>query len=281
MSGPIPSPCGVIHGEAMADYHSSAAFGFHDLADLTPHPVLFYRKHVAKTIPAGEDSPALAFGRYFHALALEGEDVAERDFIQAPDGIDRRTKDGKERWAVFLAESAGRQIVTEQDVALAWKMVGAIREKPSLCALLDPTLGKPEVTFRVQMEYFQLQCRSDWYLDVKGMDVNLKTIDRLSDFDKQFWSYGYYRGAAFYQQVIAKATGRGPGKQAFLVVEKNEPYQAVLRIPDEQSIETGWAEVMRDLVRLKGCFAANVWPGEPDEPRPVSLPDWILKRTAP
>ncbi len=274
------SGIGIIHGESMEAYHGSAAFGCHDLADLRPHPLLFFKKHVSKAIPPDGDTPAKAFGRYCHALALEGEDAAAKRYSEAPEGIDRRTKDGKEAWAKFLAQADGKQVITSDDRRVAWRMVEAIREKPSLCRLLDPVLGKPEVTFRVQMPLFQLQCRSDWYLDSKGMDVNLKTIDRLSDFDKQFWTLGYYRDAAFYQQVIAKATGKIP-EMGFLVVEKAEPFQAVLRVPDEQSLDIGWTEVLRDLMRMKECFTTGVWPGEPDEPREVSLPDWKIKQANP
>lgn len=275
------SPTGKIFDEPMAVYHASDAFGVHDLDDLTPHPLLFWKKHVKKSIPPDKDSPALAFGRYFHTLALEGEEAAERDYVQIPEGIDRRTKEGKLAWAQFEAQLGNRQAIGADDYKLAWRMVEAIREKPSLCALLDPKLGRPEVTFRCQMKHFQLQCRVDWWVESTLHDVNLKTIEHLADFDKHFFNYGYYRGAAFYRAVIAKVMGCEPSQpqSSFLVVEKSEPFQAVIREPDAESIRIGWQEVERELLKLRDCFESNNWPGEPDEPKPVSLPIKKIKES--
>lgn len=275
------SALGQIFDESMAVYHASQAFGSHDLADLNPHPLLFQKKHVLKTVDDSKDSPAFAFGRYFHCLALEGEESAATNFIQAPD-CDRRTTAGKATFAAFQAEAAGREIITAEDTKLAWRMVEAIREKPSLRALLDPAKGRPEVTFRCQMKHFQLQCRVDWWIQDSLMDLNVKTVEHLSDFDAHFHKYGYYRGAAFYRAVIERVLGLQPrqAQSAFLVVEKNEPFQAVIREPDAQSLELGWQEVERDLVKLKGCFESNNWPGEPDAPKPVSLPAWKMRESA-
>ena len=275
---------GLIFDEPMAQYHASAAFGVHDLDDLDPHPLLFWKKHVAKTIPPRADSPSLAFGRYFHTLALEGEEAAGAGYIEAPEGIDRRTKEGKLDWAKFQQEATGRQIITQDDRKLAWRMVEAIREKPSLCTLLDPAIGRPEVTFRHQFKHFALQCRSDWFLAKPpgggpAMDVNVKTVESLGAFDSQFEKFGYYRGAAFYRSLMAKVLGLEPmePQMVFLVVEKSEPFQAVLRTPDAQSLDIGFTEVHRDLSRLMGCFEKNEWPGEPDVARPVTLPAWKVK----
>lgn len=297
----IHAPTGVIFDEAMSAYHSTSAFGVHDLDDLTPHPLLFFKKHVSKAIKDEKDSEAFAFGRYFHALALEGEEAAAARFVQIPEDAPQRPQarwlaakkpkpefiEAEAWWVKWLAETAGRELITNADEKLAWRMVEAIREKPGMVALLDPTLGRPEVTFRVDMKHFQLQCRSDWFLAKPPgggppMDLNLKTIDRLADFDKQFEKFGYFRGAAFYRAVMAKALGLEPSEpqMAFLVVEKNEPYQAALRIPDVQALDLGWREVERDLIRLKQCFETNSWPGEPDAPRAVSLPEWKTRVAA-
>jgi hypothetical protein len=278
------SATGIIFDEPMAAYHASPAFGVHDLDDLNPHPILFQRKHVLKTVTDEKDSSALAFGRYFHALALEGEEAAAARFVEAP-ACDRRTSAGKAIFAAFQQEAAGREIITAEDTKQAWRMVEAIREKPSLVALLDPAKGKPEVTFRAQMKHFQLQCRVDWFVadyPAGPLDVNLKTIDRLADFDRHFINYGYYRGAAFYKAVMAKVLGLDFRQlcSVFLVVEKNEPFQAVIREPDAQAMQIGWQEIERDILKLRACFEANSWPGESDEPKPVSLPEWKLKSAA-
>ena len=277
---------GVLFDESMAEYHDkSTAFGVHDLYYLRPHPLLFYKKLIEKSIKDDSDSKAKSFGRYFHSLALEGDDATRENFAQLPKEAEGKTKAAVAAWDAFVKEYSGKEIVTEDDSKLAWRMVQAIREKPGICALLDPRLGRPEVTFRCQMPLYKLQCRSDWFLEKPpgggpAMDVNLKTIDHLENFDAQFNKFDYYRGAAFYRAVMAKVLGLESmePQMVFLVVEKNEPFQAVLRVPDTQSMTVGWQEISRDLYTLTQCFQTGVWPGEPDVMRPVSLPSWKIRQ---
>ena len=271
---------GIIHGEPAETYHTSGAVGSHALQDLSPYPILFYKRHVSKEIPREEATPAMRFGAYFHCLALEGEDEAKRRYAVAPK-CDRRTTEGKARYAAFLAETAGKTVIAEEDLSLAWRMVAAIREKPSAVALL--ARGKPEVTFRDQMAAFAVQCRVDWFVESDGasepMIVDVKTVEDLASFDYQFFKLAYYKQAAFYRLVVAKLLKLETFQPQFcyLVVEKNEPYQVAIRIPDAESLAIGTREVMTDLTRLKGCYERNEWPGEPDEARPISLPEYKVK----
>lgn len=270
---------GIINNEPADVYHASDAVGSHKLQDLSPYPVLFYRRHVAKTIKPEAATPALAFGRYFHTLALEGEDAVKREYVVAPK-CDRRTTAGKEAYAKFLADSAGKQVIEDSDVSLAWRMVQSIREKPSAVAML--TRGRAEVTFRKKMEHFAIQSRVDWFDDAEPtapLIIDLKSVDSLAAFDAQFFKHGYYKQAAFYRLVVAAVMGLETFQPqfAYIVTEKNEPFQTAIRMPDAESLAIGTKEVMAELTRLKNCYAANDWPGEPDEARPVSLPEFKVR----
>ena len=59
-----------------------------------------------------EDTPALLFGRAAHKYILETYDFYN-EFAVAPN-CDRRTKEGKETWNKFVAESEGKDIITEE-----------------------------------------------------------------------------------------------------------------------------------------------------------------------
>ena len=54
---------GPIFGEPHEVYHAHAAHGSHDLADLEPYPLLFFKAHVEKSIPARADTDALKHAR--------------------------------------------------------------------------------------------------------------------------------------------------------------------------------------------------------------------------
>ena len=278
---------GIIYNEPASVYHASPAFGSHDIGDINDCPLFFYKRHVEKSLAEEKNSAAFAFGRYFHCLALEGEDVADQLFEIAPSGIDRRTKEGKAAWAAFEASANGREVVTAQDEALAWEMLAGIQTKRSLTKLLDPAIGKPEVTFRVQFKHFQLQCRADWFIEKPEgggppLIIDVKTIDKLADFKSHYFKYGYYRQLAFYRGLVAKAMGlqESQPQVAIIAVEKSPCYQAKLFIPDAQSLEIGWSELMSDLGKINDCFAANSWPGVPDEVEAVGLPNWKVQKEA-
>lgn len=272
---------GIIEGEDSATYHASDAVGSHKLQDLSPYPVLFYRRWVSKLIPPEPQTPALAFGQYFHTLALEGEDAIKNRYIATPN-FDRRTTAGKESYAKFLNEAAMKTIVHPDDISLAWRMVKSIRDKPSAVEILSR--GKPEVTFRKQMEHFAIQARADWFDmhdPVAPLIVDLKSIESLGSFDKQFFNFDYYKQAAFYRLVVAAVMGLETFQPQFcyIVVEKSEPFQCAIRVPDAESLAIGTKEVMAELTKLKNCYASGEWPGEPDEARPVSLPEFKVRQS--
>jgi hypothetical protein len=285
---------GIIPDEPFADYLAADAVGSGRLEDLTPRPLVYFKRWVARTLPPRKSTPAFDFGRLFHCLALEGEDTMAARFVvvpaDAPDDL-RRFRDSKKKspatiesiawWDAFEAQTAGKEVVTQADIDLAWKMVGAIRENPEAVEILSR--GKPEVTFRHKLPAFAVQARVDWFDkdDPAGpLLVNVKTIDSLDDFDKQFHDFAYYKGDAFYRLVVAKVLGVEPfvPQCLDLVVEKNEPFECEIRVPDAEAIAIGAGEVMKDLQLLARCYESGVWPGASRARRAVSLPEWKVRQ---
>lgn len=270
---------GIIRGEAMSDYHSSGAVGSHALGDFADSPLLFQRKYVTKEAAQPERSDAFAFGSYFHTAVLEGEKaVAERYAVQT-EKYDRRTKDGKAAAAAFEAANAGKDVVALADVKLAEKMLAAVRAKKTCVELFAH--GAPEVTMRHQVGPFAVQCRCDWFDDrldewKRPTIVDVKTVESIGAFEKQFLNYAYYRQAAFYRLVaseVLKLQGPEP-RFIFVVVEKSEPFDVAIYQPDEIALETGRTECVALLKRLKACYLSGEWSGQPDSIQPLELPAW-------
>lgn len=285
---------GILFDESFPAYLANEAVCSHRLPDLRPRPLVYWRKHVARDMVHRKDTAALGFGRLFHVLALEGEDAMAARYIatpsDAPDDL-RRHRNAKtkspgtvasiEWWDAFDAKVAGREIVAQSDIDLAWRMVRAVRAKPAAVKLLSR--GKPEVTFRHKLAHFAVQARVDWFdgEDAAGpLLINLKSIDSLDDFDYQYEKFAYYKADAFHRLVVAKLLDVEPmvPQCLNLVVEKQEPFEVSIRAPDAEALAIGAAEVMADLRLLDRCFETGVWPGEPDEARPVSLSEWKVKR---
>lgn len=285
---------GVIFDESFTDYLASDAVGSHKLADLRPRPLMYFKKWVERSIAPRAETPALSFGRLFHCLALEGEDAVVDRFVvtpaDAPDDL-RRFRNSKKKapatlesiewWDRFDANRGNKDIVSQADIELAWRMLGAIRAKPAAVKILER--GKCEVTFRHQLPLFAVQARVDWFDadDSAGpLLVNVKTIESLDDFDKQYFDFEYYKGDAFYRLVAAKVLGVESFRPQCvnLVVEKSEPFECAIRVPDAEALDIGTREVMDDLTLLTRCYESGVWPGESSEPRAVSLPEWKVRQ---
>lgn len=275
---------GMIHGESFDDYFRSGAVGSHALGDFATSAMLYQRKHLSGAAHEDSDTAAFAFGRYFHCALVEGEIALETRFVTRPAELDRRTKDGKAAWAAL--EASGKQIVSADDVALATKMRASVLSKGTAAKLLSR--GAPEVVFRTQWSGgLTLQCRCDWYDDARDeyqrpTILDIKTVESIADFDRQFRNYAYYRQAGFYQLVVAE-TLKLPGaypRFIFLVCEKGEPNDCALFQPCETTLDYARTECLGLLKRMTECAATGEWPGQPDTVQWISLPDWQLDKGA-
>ena len=89
-----------------------------------------------------KESDALAKGKLMHTLTLQPEKFRS-EYAIAPK-CDRRTKDGKEKWADFLEQSVGKMAVTGNDYAEVFAMRKQIYEHPAAIQFVQN--GKAEVT---------------------------------------------------------------------------------------------------------------------------------------
>lgn len=272
---------GMIHDEPFSSYKVSGAIGSHALSDFAVSPLLFRRKHLLRTTEEEPQSAAFAFGSLFHASLLEGQAAVEERFAIRPDGLDRRTKEG--RAAFSELEATGKKVISMDDIALVEKMRASALAKKTTRALLEH--GKPEVTFRATYGNLTLQCRADWFderLDEyqRPTIVDVKTIDSIAEFDRHFRAYAYYRQAGFYQLVVTEVLGlQGAWPRfLFIVCEKDEPNDCAIFQPCETTLDFARKECASLLERMQECVQADDWPGHPDSIQNISLPDWQLDK---
>ena len=99
-----------------SEYQALAALNYSGAKELLKSPA-----HYQTWLAAPQkESAALRVGSAVHAAVLEPGHYAA-DFAVAPD-VDRRTKEGKEKWAEFQTLHAGKTILTTDEAEL----VGAV-----------------------------------------------------------------------------------------------------------------------------------------------------------
>lgn len=270
--------------ESNETYHANDAISHSKLELFRRRPISYYRRFIARTVARPEATEAFRIGSAAHCAVLEPDEFRNR-YAQRPEGIDRRTKDGKEEFARFEAENVGKTVIDQAEAGSVREMAVAVQNHPLASQLL--AAGSPELSWRVSPAGgMALQCRTDWF-NPAGCELSqgrpyvadLKTVESLDsdafrNFERACFSFGYHRQAGFYLPLITEITGSPVFDFFFVAVEKVEPFGvAVYRLSDA-AIARGQDETITDLVRLQSCLASNTWPNLDPALREIGLPKW-------
>ena len=275
----------MITTESIEDYHANAALSHSKLETFRRRPALFFKKYIAKTLPAVEPSSAFRIGSAAHTAILEPIQYQLRYAIK-PEGIDRRTKDGKLAFAAFESENVGKIVIAGDEHDQVCSMFDAVNLHKLASQLLSA--GTAEVTWRTQGE-MPLQCRTDWF-NPAGCELSggrpyvadLKTVESLDDeafsnFEKAVFRYGYHRQAGFYLPLITEITGAPVFDFFFIAVEKVEPFGVAVYQLSDDAVGRGQDESMEDLRGIRSCMARGIWPNIEEKLHELGLPKWYSK----
>lgn len=262
-----------------AAYHRHPAVSKSHLDQIARSPLHYWARYLDPNRVEPEPTPAMRLGTAVHTLTLEQDTFAER-YVVAPQ-FDRRTKAGKEEWAAFEAEAAGRELISADDRATVSRMAEAVWTHPAAGALLK-LKGKAEQSFLWTDEATGLECkcRPDWLADDGSLIVDLKTTEDASPagFRKSIANFRYHVQAAWYLHGLEQATVRRPEGFIFICVEKKPPHAVAVYVADGEMINAGGERALQDLERLAECRAAGRWPGYSEEIEPIGLPAWMRPR---
>lgn len=216
-----------------------------------------------------EPTPSMQFGSIVHGLVLEPH--RQDLYIVKPDGVDRRSKDGRAVYAEL--EAAGLPIISRDDEIRALKTRDAVFANPLAREYLD------------QCRAFEQEIYWNGHLGVPhkakidasrpGLIVDLKTTADASPkaFPRSAINYGYHLQAANYRKAHAREYGVEP---LFIViaVETVEPFGVSIFEFDDRSIAEGEAAMRRAARIYRDCIAENDWPGYPPRVNLIEFPAW-------
>ena len=260
-----------------AEYHRHAAVSKSHLDQVARSPLHYWARYVDPKRVQPEPTAAMLLGTAVHTHILELREWDQR-YIAAPDGIDRRTKVGKEAWAAFEAEAAGRTVISRDDAELVMAMGRAVHGHPAAAMLLAlPGAAETTWMWHDQPTGLQCKCRPDWLTTDGSLIVDLKTTEDASPagFRKSIANWRYHVQASWYLDGIEQATGRRPEQFIFICVEKKAPHAVAVYAADAEMIAAGAKQARLDLDTLAVCKAADAWPGYSDQIETISLPAWM------
>lgn len=264
-----------------AEYHALTSVVSKSHLDLIARsPLHYWARYLDPNRVEPEPTPAMLLGTALHTYVLELDQWDQR-YITAPDGIDRRTKAGKEAWAAFEAEAASRTVISASDADQVMRMAQSIYRHPAAAMLLNlPGAAETTHLWTDEATGLQCKCRPDWMTRDGQLIVDLKTTEDASPagFRKSVGNFRYHVQASWYLDGLERATGRRPEQFIFICVEKRAPFACAVYAADAEMIAAGAATAARDLELLASCKAASSWPSYSDQIEVISLPPWMRPR---
>lgn len=224
-----------------------------------------------------EPTQAMKFGTGFHALIGEPELFAKK-YVKAPEGIDRRTKDGKTAYAEFLTLNPGKEILTSEEYQQLDGMLYSILKNRTALSLLTGGKAEQSVFWEDRASGVKCKCRPD-YLRNDGIVVDLKTSEDGSKkgFRRSLVTYSYHIQSAFYLDGVSQVVGEPLTDFVHVVVEKRAPYAVSIYSLDDASLDMARQEIARLLKLYAECEQSGTWPSYPEEIQNVTLPFWMME----
>lgn len=260
-----------------AEYHAHKAISKSDLDAARKSGIHLLDK---KEGPPRASTPAFDFGTAFHAGLLPGEDFSKVAVRMPKEITSKATKAGKE----FAKEHEGKIILNHSDSYALDQMMLSVSQHPAASGLLNGDLkGKSEQSFfctDTGETELELKCRPDFMLDDGSLIIDVKTTTDASPngFKKSLANFRYYVQAAWYLEVVEKATGRRPEAFIFVAVEKQRPFATGVYVADEECIRIGMEQAREDLMNIAKWKNTGVYPGYSSQAEMISLPKWMLPR---
>lgn len=264
------------------EYHADTEkIGATMLKTVLDSPGEYNELYVAKTRHK-DQTPDQVLGSILHVLVLQ-PGLLDSLYIVAPDGIDRRTKEGRQKWDEFIKQSSGKQVVTSDTMDHARAMADSVLNEPTLKLWLDASHCKMvEQAITWQENGLTFKCKPDWFLSFmhephdlhldlkKSNDPTPKNWMSMSSFSPMC-KYRYdLQVASHYCIGVEAYTGR-PCLSGVVVVGDDPPHDVYIYGTSSYRI-LGQSWRNRAIERLLKCQDTGEW-RDPARDNVISLPE--------
>ena len=216
-----------------------------------------------------EQSKEMNLGSAIHTMILEMENFGKK-FAVAP-SVDRRTKEGKDKWEEFASTVGDKSILSVDDNATAHEIVTKLFRDKSAKDFLNKD-GHVEKEWR--KELFGLPFRGFMDKETDDYVIEIKTTSdgEPKTFIHDFMKRKYYMQAAIYHAVTGKDI-------RYLVIETKPPYNYFISEISQEYLDYGLEEVSKLCSRFDECLVLNAWSAGyefmSDSPIIIDRPYWL------
>ena len=211
-----------------------------------------------------EDTAAFKLGRAAHMAILQPVEFREHYVLEPV--ADKRTKEGKQIWADFMAQMRdGQEIISEQDYWDVMGMYDSVYMDVNASAWLDGAITEVPLFWTDESTGIQCKCRLDAMTERDGQIIlmDLKTCADASTgtFLREALRYGYDVQAAHYIRGVKNEFPDAHVQWYFICVEKKAPYAVNVIHVSEDFIDRGTLQLIGLMDKLKTCTTTGEWPG--------------------
>lgn len=257
------------------EYHAHPAIGASGLRLLNQAPAKYYAAYLDPDREPLEPTPAMIRGTMIHTACLEPH-LFDEQYIAVPDGIDKRTKEGKELFAGIVA--SGKTPIKQEDAELCRTLAG-------IWATRSAWLNQPliiERSFFTNINGVEVKIRPDIWIEPCAIYPNGAIIDykTTSDASRAGWSksivnYEYWLQSALYANVLQDIYNTTGEPEFYWFAQETEAPYLNKAYRATEAIQTyGWDEVLRLLHVYNDCVYNDTWPGYGSDIEDAELPVW-------
>lgn len=233
-------------------------------------PSLYKRKYI-EGVDDSTETPALLLGKAVHCRILEPAEFGKR-FTIAP-SLDRRTKDGKEKWEKFMQKADGLSVLTKEQDTIIEGINASVMRHPAASYLLG-LKGRSEIMVNWTDEVSGLPCRGIFdRLTTSAIIIDLKTTDDASPkgFARSCHKYRYNVQAAFYIDGFERAYKQTCEGFFFIAVEKAPPHLVAVYYLNAEDIQRGREAYRQNIEAFEACLNIDEWQGYGDTVQELTL----------
>lgn len=205
-------------------------------------------------------TPTMLVGSATHAMV---EGIFDDAFAVTPEGMDRRTKDGKAAYAEFQSASSGKDILTQEQYTDVRGMSDSILDILDGRFGMTPRENEPSLFWTDEESGLACKARPDIIID--GMEPAVIEIKTTTDASREAWywkvkSMKYGIQAIHHLAGIEAVRGYTPA-YGWLVVENVPPYAAVIHwLKPGRMFEEDVALRRAALMSMKECIENRYYP---------------------
>ena len=266
--------------ETNAEYHGyREAISKSRLANMSVCPAYFKWCEDNPT-PPSED---MVLGSAFHKIVLEPKTFGD-EFVVMPN-FDRRTKEGKLKYAEFVELSEGKTVITQDQLETICGMRDSIMSNPYARKLINGNIEQ-SMYFTDDLTKVGCKCRPDVWRKVADRVVitDLKSAKSVmpNDFMRDCVKYHYDLQTAMYRDGASKVLGvpKDNIDFVFIAVEKKPPYLLNIMQADTYVIQKGEADFREYIGTYAECKADGVFYGLNGKNgiiNTLSLPEYLIR----